>query len=121
LFANAARQPGRFSSTEKKFSGAQTMHTYFDNPRTAEELKSQYRKLAFANHPDRGGDELIMKVINAEYERLFAMLKDIHANKEGEQYTAYTKTTETASEFIDIINRLVKLHGLVVELIGSFV
>lgn len=97
------------------------MHTYFDNPRTAEELKSQYRKLAFANHPDRGGDEQIMKAINAEYERLFAVLKDRHENKEGEHYTAYTETTETPHEFIDVINRLVKLPDLIVELIGAFV
>ena len=97
------------------------MNSYFSNPTTAEELKSQYRKLAFDNHPDRGGDEQIMKAINAEYERLFSMLKDIHTNKDGEYYTAYTKTEETAGDFIEVINRLIRLNGLIVELIGSFV
>ena len=96
------------------------MQNYFDNPRTAEELKNQYRKLAFEHHPDRGGDEQIMKAVNIEYERLFKILKDIHTNKDGEIYNAYTQTEETANDFIDIINKLIKLDGLIVELIGSF-
>jgi len=99
-----------------------TYFTYFEpRPTTAEELKSMYRKLAFEYHPDLGGDVRIMQAINIEYERLFSQLKDIHTNKEGEYYTAYTQTTETANEFIDIINRLIKLNGLIVELIGSFI
>jgi curved DNA-binding protein CbpA len=27
---------------------------YFDNPETLEDLKKQYRELAFKHHPDRG-------------------------------------------------------------------
>lgn len=28
---------------------------WFNNPETLEDLKKQYKKLAFQNHPDRGG------------------------------------------------------------------
>ena len=42
--------------------------TYFTNIHTLDELKREYRRLAFANHPDRGGDVETMKAINAEYE-----------------------------------------------------
>ena len=36
-----------------------------------EELKSQFRKLAMAHHPDRGGRKEDMQEINAEYTALF--------------------------------------------------
>ena len=44
--------------------------TYFTNIHTLDELKREYRRLAFANHPDRGGDVETMKAINAEYEAM---------------------------------------------------
>lgn len=72
---------------------------WFNNPETLEDLKKQYKKLAFQNHPDRGGKTSDMQEINAEYEALFSRLKDTHKNAEGEFYTARTATTETATEF----------------------
>ena len=33
-----------------------TATRYFSHPSTLEELKEQYRRLAFEYHPDRGGD-----------------------------------------------------------------
>lgn len=41
---------------------------WFNNPETLEDLKKQYKKLAFQNHPDRGGKTSDMQEINAEYE-----------------------------------------------------
>lgn len=46
---------------------------YFSNITSLGELKRQYRKLALANHPDRGGSEEAMKAINAEFEKLYAV------------------------------------------------
>lgn len=37
---------------------------------TAAELKSAYKKMALANHPDRGGSEEMMKKVNDAYETL---------------------------------------------------
>lgn len=48
---------------------------WFNNPETLEDLKKQYKKLAFQNHPDRGGKTSDMQEINAEYEVLFSRLK----------------------------------------------
>ena len=93
---------------------------WFSAPRTAEELKKQYKKLALEHHPDRGGSTADMQEINAEYERLFARLKDVHQNKDGEFYTARTETTETASEFMDIIEKLIHMDGVQIELCGSW-
>lgn len=92
---------------------------YFNKISTLEELKKQYRKLAMAHHPDRGGDAEVMKQINAEYDRAFAAVKDIHQNKDGETYTKVNP--EKASEFKDIIEKLIKMNGVEVEIIGRFI
>ena len=90
-------------------------------PKTLEELKSAYRKLAMLNHPDRGGDIKAMQAINAEYDILFPKLKNIHQNKDGETYTSRQTTTETPDSFKDLINELMKLDDIVIEVIGCFV
>ena len=90
-------------------------------PETAEELKALYRKLAMKFHPDRGGDSEAMKAINAEYDLLFPMLKDVHKTRDGEMYTARQESAETAEQFKDLINELMKMDDIVIEVIGCFV
>jgi hypothetical protein len=102
----------------------QTMmhYTYFNpTPKTLEELKAQYRKLAFQHHPDRGGSHEAMKAVNNEYDALFPKLKDVHQTKEGTTYTARQTTTETADSFKDLIAELMKMDGITIEVIGCFV
>ena len=89
---------------------------YFTNCRTLDELKAEYRRLAMKHHPDRGGDLETMKAINAEHDLLFEILKANH-NKTADQYH---QTTETAEEFRNIIEKLLKLDGLNIELCGSW-
>lgn len=89
---------------------------YFASCHTLDELKAEYRRLARANHPDMGGDTATMQDINNAYEQAFEALKNKH-NAEADDYH---KTTETADEFIAIINALLKLEGLEIELCGSW-
>ena len=89
---------------------------HFTNCKTLEELKKAYRKAAIENHPDHGGDANTMKEINAEYEMMFNRLKDIH-NATAEESK---KTTETPEEFTEIIEKLIKLHGIEIEICGSW-
>jgi len=97
-------------------------YTYFiPTPKTLEELKTMYRKLAMLHHPDRGGNAEAMKAVNNEYDELFPKLKDIHQTKEGETYTAKQATTETADQFKDLISELMKMDNIVIEIIGCFV
>ena len=94
---------------------------WFSNPETLEDLKKQYHRLAMKHHPDVGGTEQAMKEINAEYEKLFNGLKDTHKNAEGEFYQSRTATTETAAEFMDIIEKLIHMDGIEIEVCGSWV
>ena len=94
---------------------------WFKHPEILEDLKKQYHRLAMKHHPDVGGTEQAMKEINAEYEKLFAALKDTHKNAEGEFYQSRTATTETAAEFMDIIEKLIHMDGIEIEVCGSWV
>lgn len=93
------------------------MAQFFTTVKTLEELKKQYRRLAMKYHPDCGGDTATMQAINAEHDALFEMLKKQH-NASADQYH---QTTETAEEFRNIIDALLKLSGVIVELCGSWI
>lgn len=92
------------------------MTKFFTNCKTLDELKAAYRRLALANHPDRGGDTATMQAINAEYAEMHNRLKDAHNAAADEEH----RTTETPEEFIRIISVLMKLDGLEVELCGRW-
>lgn len=66
------------------------MAKYFKKVKSYSDLKSQFKTLLKANHPDNGGDAEVMKEINAEYDALFAIWKDKEEKETGE------KVTETA-------------------------
>ena len=94
---------------------------HFSNPQTLEDLKKQYRELAFRHHPDRGGSNEEMKAVNNEYDELFKTLKDVHRNKDGETYTAKQATSETPEQFKSIIDELMRMDNIIIEIIGCFV
>lgn len=87
-----------------------------DNIRTLEELKKAYHRLCLKLHPDVGGSDDEMKILNAEYEQLFERVKNVHVNKDGETYKK-----ETQEEFQWLIAELLKLDGIEIEIIGCFV
>ena len=88
------------------------MKKYFENCKTLEELKAEYRRLAKRHHPDCGGDAETMKEINNQYETAFDSMNN--RTKSDRQ------TSETAAEFIAVMDALMKLQGLMVELCGSW-
>jgi|LSQX01.2.fsa_nt_gb hypothetical protein len=88
---------------------------YFAGINNIDELKKLYKKLALANHPDRGGNEEVMKEINNEYEKAFNSIKN------GHNATNEKKITEMPDEFMDILNKIINLAGLDIELCGSWI
>ena len=71
------------------------MTQYFTNINSFSDLKSQYKALALANHPDRGGDTATMQAINAEYDRLYV----IWVNREPEQVRPSATAEQSRREF----------------------
>ena len=94
---------------------------WFTNPQTLEELKKQYKRLAMKHHPDIGGNVTDMQEINAEYDKLFEILKYTHQAADGKTYTAEKETTETAEEFKKIINRIINLQNITIEICGTWI
>ena len=94
---------------------------YFENPKSLEELKAQYKKLAMKHHPDIGGSTVAMQEVNNEYDNLFQSLKNIHSTADGKTYTSKTETTETADMFKDIISKIINFQGCTIEIIGSWI
>lgn len=96
---------------------ANNFRNLFNELKDRKSLKSLYRKLCFENHPDRGGEVENMKIINCLYEEYFKKLKDVDFNgNETEEETKF----ETPEFFASIISELVKLQGIKIELIGSW-
>ena len=94
---------------------------YFEKCQDLNELKSVYKKLALQYHPDCGGDLRIMQEINAEYDRMFLLLKAKQNTMANDDVTGKTRrTTETPDEFKNIVSILFRL-GLEAELIGSWI
>ena len=92
---------------------------YFTECKTAEELKKAYHRMAAKLHPDNGGDAEQFKAMKADYEKAFELLKNVHMNAEGETYRK--ETTETAAEFMDIIEKIIHFDGVKAEIIGSWI
>lgn len=61
---------------------------YFDEIETLGELKREFRKLALENHPDHGGDSLIMREIISEYQRLAKILPDVEPSMPDAEETS---------------------------------
>jgi hypothetical protein len=84
------------------------MKKYFINCLTIEELKKEYKKLAFANHPDLGGDIKIMQEINFQYDLALVNLQ------------AQTSKGIFDDEFKNIVNNIINLSNINIEVIGSW-
>ena len=101
---------------------------YFTGCSTLEDLKKLYHELAKKYHSDNGGNDEIMKEINAEYDAAHKILKNIHRKADGTTWTAEpgskAENHENPEDFRqmvkDLLDELLK-HDLTVEFIGCFV
>lgn len=94
---------------------------WFNNPQSLEQLKKEYKTLAIKHHPDIGGSVKDMQEINAEYDKLFEMLKNVHQTAEGKTYITDTDNTEKVNDFKDIIDKLIRFKGIHIEICGSWI
>jgi hypothetical protein len=75
---------------------------YFQNIKSLADLKKQYRVLALAHHPDRGGNTAVMQAINLQFEELYPVwvlnesesktvtgYEDDYSGASAKEYAAY--------------------------------
>ena len=88
--------------------------TYFTNVQTLEELRMEYKRLVKQNHPDNGGSEDIIKIINVEYEISFHIL-------EKADTASSNKFNMREDEMLRaIVNAIVNLN-IEIEICGSWI
>ena len=103
------------------------MNKYFENISTLEDLRIQYKELLKLHHPDNGGDLQIMQEINAEYDKLFKILKDQHENSSADSGTANADYNNMKYDFAEdeklreILNRIIHFEGMDIELVGAWI
>lgn len=90
---------------------------YFANIQNLEDLKKEYRRLAAKHHPDVGGDTATMAEINNQYEALFNRIKFEDGMSADPKYS---NNAEKSRDYINVIERLLKIKGIHIELCGSW-
>lgn len=79
-----------------------------------EDLKKEYKKLAYKYHPDiKGGSLEMMQKLNAEYDYLSKEL-----NKETDKN--YSTYSEGLSNFKEVIDKLIKYDDITIEIVGNW-
>lgn len=102
------------------------MKMYFNNIKTLEELRKQYKELLKKFHPDNpDGSTEATQAINAEYDSLFKVLKDRHdSNKEDGNRTAYDDMKYDFAEdekLREVLQKIISFVGINIEIIGSWI
>ena len=83
---------------------------YFNNVRDLNELKSQYRKMAFELHPDRGGNAKEFSDMQKEYEALYIRLKMQKAENNEAETETNEETYETSENVDDGFKDIIEIH-----------
>ena len=79
------------------------------------DVKQVYRKLASANHPDKGGSTETMQLINTAFSELckyFELNATLDINQETETHHSFD---------FSFVDTLKTLHGVVIEICGYWV
>lgn len=101
--------------------------TYFKNISTIEALRRQYKDLLKVNHPDNGGDVAKMQEINAEYDKLFKMLKDKHESNTADSEKDKTSFDNMKYDFTEdqklreVLQQIISFDGINIEIVGCWI
>ena len=105
------------------------MARYFKNAETLEQLRKQYKDLLKKHHPDNGGNLTDMQEINAEYDRLFKVLKDRHESKSAENTENNAKTDfnnmkydfSEDAKLREVLQQIITFDGINIEIVGCWI
>lgn len=94
---------------------------FLTNIKTAEQLKREYKRLALILHPDCGGSNEDMKILNKEYEYFLHRVGNIHEKANGEVFEENkTIVDDGFKEVIDTIASLINSGAIIAEICGSW-
>ena len=106
------------------------MSKYFKDVNTLEELRRQYKELLKKYHPDNvNGSTEATQEINAEYDRLFKVLKNRHEskatdNKENNAKTDFNNMKYDFSEdakLREVLQQIITFEGINIEIVGCWI
>lgn len=101
---------------------------YFNNVENLEQLRKQYKELLKKFHPDNeNGSVEITQEINAEYDKLFKLLKDRHEQKQTD--TSSSKTDFNKQQYNyesdillrEMLQKVIILADISIEICGSWI
>ena len=100
---------------------------YFNNINTLEELRKQYKELLKKFHPDNpNGSTEATQEINAEYDKMFQILKDKHDSKADSQ--GYKSSYEDMKwdfaedeKLREVLSKIITFTGINIEIIGNWI
>ncbi len=96
----------------------------FKSKNSLEDLKKEYRKLLLKNHPDKGGSKEETQLINVAYEEAYRYVeaKEKNINFGEDRSEEFKKATdEDIKKFIEIFNELMKMDGIEIDIVGSWI
>lgn len=105
---------------------------YFNNVSTLEELRRQYKELLKQYHPDNPqGSTEACQDINAEYDRLFKVLKDKHESKSDKtadsttdkqtSYNANMYDWENDRSLREVLQKVINFDGIEITICGQWI
>ena len=105
------------------------MSKYFKDVNTLEELRRQYRDLLKKFHPDNAnGSTESTQEINAEYDRLFKVLKNKHESKTADSttnkesnYNQNMYDWENDKALREVLQKIINFDGIEIEIVGQWI
>lgn len=101
---------------------------YFKNTNTLDELRKQYKELLKIYHPDNpNGSTEACQAINAEYDRLFKLLKNKHESKQTDtenkknDFDNMKWDFEEDAALREVLQKVIHFENIVIELCGSWI
>ena len=104
---------------DKVMTNATNTQKYFAGITTLEQLRTVYKNLLKANHPDNGGDVATMQEINAQYDEAFKLLK---SGAKIENETDGRKWSDVEDQKIrEALSKIIFLHDIKIEIVGCWI
>ena len=98
--------------------------SYFAAFQTVEAIKAEYKRLAIANHPDRGGDAEVMKAINNAYTKALKNCNGQTSTGTDDREHTYKYDAAAELEIMEMIAKLILIIGdadIEIILIGRWI